>query len=82
MSRHANQMILGLDNPVTHAQNKDLSIIRQSYFIPSDMNELLPFNTDDVTESIHADEYPEEIDFGDEDSDVEKDMEQESDDRN
>lgn len=83
MSRYANQVILDLDNPAIHAQNEDMSIKWESYCIPRDLHELLqPSSTDDVAESIGTDEYPEKIDFGDEDSNVEEDMEYESDNEN
>ena len=59
-----------------------MSIKWASYCILSDLNELLHRSNTDVTESIGADKYQQEIDFGDEESDVEEDTEYESDSEN
>ena len=75
MSRHANEMILDLDNFVLHPWNENISIKQESLCIPSDMTEFLySSNTDGVTQSIKPDENLEEIDFGYEESNVEEDI--------
>ena len=83
MSRHTNQMILDLDYSALHSRNEDTSIEWEPQCIASGFTELWHLSSsNDVTESIETDKDSEEIDFGDEESDIEKDMEQESDNEN